>query len=42
MPTTDYSWIVAIGLFVLLWLPWSMVFKGLGELRRTWTGKRQK
>jgi hypothetical protein len=42
MPSAKTDWIVAVALVVLLWLPWSLVLKGLGELRRTWTGKRQK
>ncbi len=42
MLSARHDWIVAVGLFALLLLPLSLVFKGLGELRRTWTGKHRK
>jgi len=36
------AWIVVVWLVALVWMPWSLVFKGLGELRQTWTSKRRR
>jgi hypothetical protein len=42
MPSVKTDWVIVVGLVFLLWLPWSLVLKSLGELRRTWTSKGQK
>jgi hypothetical protein len=42
MPTKlEWQAAGAVLLFLLIWLPWGLIFDFLSKVRRTWSGKRE-